>query len=310
MKTLIKVSCVDQSLRLTNTPKIASGGVEEDRLHVDFCPMWDGFAKVAVFYRNIENPYRVALDGAGECLIPSVVLVDPGLLYFAVYGTKDGVTRTSEVVAYRVWEGAITGAAEAPPEPPASLVEQVLELLESKSDKGHSHTPAEIGAAPAEHSHDLSGLGVASADHTHTPDEVGAAPAEHTHTPEDIGAAPAAHTHTPDEAGAAPAEHTHTPEDIGAAHAPIIAQNVEVGTDAWVADTTFAEYPYRAAAVVSGAAENMLANVVYAPTESDSGDYSKQTAAYDGGVYIYAKEVPAAAITLLTVYLFPVGGAV
>lgn len=67
--------------------------------------------------------------------------------------------------------------------------------LDGKSPTGHTHTPADIGAA--------------SEGHTHTPASIGAALASHTHTPADIGAAAASHTHTPASIGAAAASHTH-----------------------------------------------------------------------------------------------------
>ena len=47
MSTIIKVRCVDQVLTFDSTPIIASGGVEEDFLQVEFCPKWDGLAKTA-----------------------------------------------------------------------------------------------------------------------------------------------------------------------------------------------------------------------------------------------------------------------
>ena len=97
--------------------------------------------------------------------------------------------------------------------------------------------------------------------------------------------------------------------DIGAAAAPIAAVNVAVETGMWADDTTFAAYPYRAAVPVSGAKEGMYAYVSFDAAESDSGAYAKQTAAYEGGVYIYANALPAATITLLSVLLIPVGGA-
>jgi len=306
MKTLIKVSCVDQSLRLTNTPKIASGGVEEDRLHVDFCPMWDGFAKVAVFYRDIKNPYRVALDAAGECLIPSVVLVDPGQLYFAVYGTKDGVTRTSEVMAYRVWEGAITGAAEAPPEPPASLVEQVLELLEGKAERTdleahtinqnnpHNVTSEQIGA-------------VSRADlEAHTADQSN----PHNVTLEQIGAAPADHSHDLSEMGFASADdltahttnqnnpHGVTAAQVGAEPAKLSFASVSVAGNNWAADTTYADYPYRAMVALTGVTADMTAEVVFALEEAMSGDYAPVNETCAGGLYLYAAKLPEADITV------------
>ena len=297
MKTLIKVSCVDQTLRLTNTPKIASGGVEEDRLHVDFCPMWDGFGKAAIFYRNPDEAYRMVLDGDGECIIPAVVLTDPGILYFAVYGTKDGVTRTSEVVQYRIVEGALTSAVEAPPDPPANVVDQLLqlvapitELVAGKAEKvdlnahmnnrtnPHRVTPEQIGAS--------------AVGHVHSPESIGAAPAVHTHTPESIGAAPTAHTHALGDIGAAAASHTHVPEEVGAEPAKLVFYDVVVPVDAWLFNSTYEDYPYRAAVELDGVDSSMIPDVHFDSYDSDSGVFSRTSPAYDGGLFLYATTVP------------------
>lgn len=132
-KTIIQVGCVDQTLRLKNSPKIASGGVGEDYLQVSFCSAWDGYGKVAVFFRDRDTVYPVALDDANECLIPSVVLTEPGRLFFGVYGTKDGKKRTSEVLEYTIVEGALTGNTVPPEDPAQSVYDQIIELLSLKA---------------------------------------------------------------------------------------------------------------------------------------------------------------------------------
>lgn len=109
------------------------------------------------------------------------------------------------------------------------------EALDGKAATGHTHTPEQAGAAPAEHVHaisDVSGLqetldGKAASGHTHTPEQAGAAPAVHGHAIADVsglqgaldGKATTGHTHTPEQAGAAPASHGHDPGSIGAAYA-------------------------------------------------------------------------------------------
>ena len=309
MKTLIKVSCVDQTLRLTNTPKIASGGVEEDRLHVDFCPMWEGFGKAAIFYRNPDEAYRMVLDGDGECVIPAVVLTDPGILYFAVYGTKDGVTRTSEVVQYRIAEGALTSAVEAPPDPPANVVDQLLqlvapitELVAGKAEKvdlnahmnnrtnPHRVTPEQIGAS--------------AVGHVHSPESIGAAPAVHTHTPESIGAAPTAHTHALGDIGAAAASHTHVPEEVGAEPAKLVFYDVVVPVDAWLFNSTHEDYPYRAAVALDGVDSSMIPEVMFGVLDASVGLYAAATDAYDGGVFLYASDVPPADTVIPTILIW------
>ncbi len=109
------------------------------------------------------------------------------------------------------------------------IVNNEKHLKESKSDKGHTHTPEEIGAAPAVHRHGYSDLtDVAAASHTHTfQDLSGVAAAGHTHSPSAIGAAAANHTHSLESLEAAPARHTHTASEIGAhTHS---AKDIETG---------------------------------------------------------------------------------
>ena len=58
----------------------------------------------------------------------------------------------------------------------ARLVSKVRALLAGKSDAGHTHTPSQVGAAPASHTHDYAASG-----HTHSLASLGAAAASHTH---------------------------------------------------------------------------------------------------------------------------------
>lgn len=122
--SIIKASCVDQTLRLTNTPVIASGGVNEDFVEFTFCPLWDGYIKTAVFYNN-RGVFYAHLDKDDTCVVPYQALEFPGNLFIAVFGYKDGVTRTSEVLQYQIVEGAIT----AVPEPDPDVYEQITEEI-------------------------------------------------------------------------------------------------------------------------------------------------------------------------------------
>lgn len=122
--TLIKVECTDQVLRLTQTPTIASGGVKEDTVEFAFDNLWDGFNLAAVFYCGEKEVYHVGIvDNC--CIVPREVLANPGYFYLGVMGVKDGVTRTTNVLSYRVEAGAITDGVK-PPEPTPSIYEQIL----------------------------------------------------------------------------------------------------------------------------------------------------------------------------------------
>ena len=113
MYTTITARCVDQTLTVTSIPKIASGGENEVRIDVTFDSRWNGFGKTAVFYRDPKKVYHVVMVN-DTCLIPREVLTEAGRVYFGVMGTSGATTRTTEVVALAVAQGAITGAINEP----------------------------------------------------------------------------------------------------------------------------------------------------------------------------------------------------
>ena len=120
--SIIKASCTDQTLRLTNTPVIASGGVNEDTIKFEFCELWNGFVKTAVFYNDRSVSYQV-LDMYDTCVVPAAALSEKGALHISVFGfNAEGVVRTSEVLRYEVVEGAVVSI----PEPEASVYEQIM----------------------------------------------------------------------------------------------------------------------------------------------------------------------------------------
>lgn len=128
----IQVKCVDQTLTITNSPLIASGGVLEDRVVFDFCPLWTDYTKTAVFYRDKDNIYPVELAD-DTCYIPHDVLREKGKIYFGVYGTapsdnsETAYVRTSEVLSYEIAQGIF--AATNVPDPTPNIYEQLFEKL-------------------------------------------------------------------------------------------------------------------------------------------------------------------------------------
>ena len=125
MSTVINVQCVDQTLTVTNSPLIASGGINEDIMIFEFCSLWEGYAKTAVFYIDSQNVYHVVLNSDNSVTIPSEVLEKEGKFYFGVFGVKDTVTRTSQIVSYTVHQGAITSGT-APSDPTPDIYAQLL----------------------------------------------------------------------------------------------------------------------------------------------------------------------------------------
>jgi hypothetical protein len=129
MHTSIHVKCTNQVLSYIETPFIASGDVNEDKIEFEFCPLWDGFTKTAVFYRNEAEVYHVLLEKDDTCLIPHEVLANPGVMYFGVFGNRDDRTKTSEIIQYTIKRGAITEATKVS-DPTPTIYEQLLKLTE------------------------------------------------------------------------------------------------------------------------------------------------------------------------------------
>lgn len=86
-------------------------------------------------------------------------------------------------------------------------------------------------------------------------------------------------------------------ENIGA-NATLQFKNVQIAANAFVADTTYADYPYRAAVALSGVTDTASPNVCFDMAEATSGNYAPVANSYNGGIYLYAKATNSAQITI------------
>lgn len=129
--SVIKISCVDQALTFTNTPVIASGGLNEDQVEFDFCPLWDGFANMAVFTKG-ESIYYVTIDMNNQAIVPNGIMASNGRFYIGVVGYKDNVRRTSEMLPYTVVDGAVSPSPE--PDTDTDVFAQMLSLVAEARD--------------------------------------------------------------------------------------------------------------------------------------------------------------------------------
>ena len=106
MFTIIKIKCSDQILSFEEKPKIASGGLKEDKLQITFDDKWNGYIKTAIFYKKKEEVYEEQIDINNECFIPAVILTEPGTIYISIYGKKEDSIRTSNVIKYKIIQGS------------------------------------------------------------------------------------------------------------------------------------------------------------------------------------------------------------
>lgn len=97
---------------------------------------------------------------------------------------------------------------------------------------------------------------------------------------------------------------TITHQKLAADAVKLTFTNTTVEVASFTADETYGDFPYRAAVPLTGAAEAMTPEVVFGVTDAMSGTFAPVAESYAGGVYIYAAELPTAAVTIPTIILW------
>ena len=77
--------------------------------------------------------------------------------------------------------------------------------------------------------------------------------------------------------------------------------NTAVPTSAFVSDATYEDYPYRAAVALSNVISSMIPDVMLGMAEAISGIFAPIAECYNGGIYLYANDVPESSITIPTI---------
>lgn len=102
----IQVRVLDQVLSAVVVPEIACNSQNVVRLGVQFDTSWNGYAKTAAFYTDWNKcPYEKVLSTDNLCIIPPEVLIRTGYLYIGIKGVKDGETKTTTILRYKVVAG-------------------------------------------------------------------------------------------------------------------------------------------------------------------------------------------------------------
>jgi hypothetical protein len=74
-----------------------------------------------------------------------------------------------------------------------------------------------------------------------------------------------------------------------------------VPVSAFVDDTTYADFPYRAAVALDGVIASMIPEVILGLVEATDGNFAPVAQSYNGGVYLYAASPPESAVTVPTI---------
>lgn len=125
--SVIKITVDEQNLHITDSPKIAAQGINENYVEFTFSDDWDGFGKTAIFYNESdpETVYTSLVDGNGLALIPHEITASEGRISLGLSGVKDNVVKTSEILTYKIVKGLYV-AESADPSP--GIYEQMLTI--------------------------------------------------------------------------------------------------------------------------------------------------------------------------------------
>ena len=96
---------------------------------------------------------------------------------------------------------------------------------------------------------------------------------------------------------------------IGLEHEKLQFNSTSVAANAWVADSTYTDFGYKASVTLTGVTSSMIPEVVFGVTEAISGNFAPVAETYNGGIYLYASSAPSAAITIPTIICWQIGRA-
>ena len=87
---------------------------------------------------------------------------------------------------------------------------------------------------------------------------------------------------------------------------PVQYFDTTVLASAFESDSTYEEYPYRAAVSLNGVKQGMIPDVMFDVPEQTSGIFAQVARAYENGIYIYASDIPEADFVIPTIICWKV----
>ena len=103
---IINGTVTGQRLSLDRT--VVATGITIGQLKLSFSSEWDGYTKVAVFFKDRAKPYRTLFNDDGVADIPSEITREVGICFIGVFGTLNNKVITTEAIGYNFRMGAIT----------------------------------------------------------------------------------------------------------------------------------------------------------------------------------------------------------
>ena len=97
------------------------------------------------------------------------------------------------------------------------------------------------------------------------------------------------------------ADNTITSAQMAADAVKLTFTNKSVAASAFVSNSTYSDFPYRAAVALTGVTAAMVPEVFFGLTDAMSGNFAPVAESYAGGIYIYAAAKPSATVTIPTI---------
>ena len=145
----LEYTVTNQVIEKNNRKKAANLSQKYLRLCFEFTEDWDNLTKFALFKVGEDN-YRQALDN-DKVIVPSLVLKNKKFL-FTLYGVDNNDLRiTTNLVRVNLLEsGFVHEAIDDDMLDDPNVVEQIYLAIDTKSDKGHTHTKSDITDFPTD----------------------------------------------------------------------------------------------------------------------------------------------------------------
>lgn len=80
--------------------------------------------------------------------------------------------------------------------------------------------------------------------------------------------------------------------------------NTIIPAASFVSDSTYTDFPYRAAVTLAGVTAVMLPEIIFSAADAVGGNFAPVAESYLGGVYLYAAAVPEEAVTIPTIVMW------
>ena len=85
---------------------------------------------------------------------------------------------------------------------------------------------------------------------------------------------------------------------VGAELRKLQFNNTSVDASEFADDTTYEDYPFRAAVALDGVISSMIPEIIFSVADAISGNFAPVAETYNGGVYLYASDKPEFTVTV------------